>query len=82
MNVVPDQTIILGLHIFLDQKSLSWMGQKILMILPPPFPISPCFDLNSSLEVVWMFSESYSLFFVSFSFCFFSICLFVVVNLQ
>ena len=33
MNVAPDQTIILGLQIFLDHRSLSSIGQKILMIL-------------------------------------------------
>ena len=31
MNVAPDQTIILGLHIFLDHRSLSSIDQKILM---------------------------------------------------
>ena len=31
MNVVPDQTIILGLQIFLDHRSLSSIDQKILM---------------------------------------------------
>ena len=39
MNVAPDQTIIQGLQIFLDHRSSSSIGQKILMILPPPFPI-------------------------------------------
>ena len=38
MNVAQDQTIILGLHVLLDHISLSSMGQKILMILPPAFP--------------------------------------------
>ena len=33
MNVAPDQTIILGLLIFSDHRSLSSIGQKILMIL-------------------------------------------------
>ena len=33
MNVAPDQTIILGLQIFLDHKSLSSIGQKILIKL-------------------------------------------------
>ena len=33
MNVAPDQTIILGLQIFLDHRSLSSIGQKVLMIL-------------------------------------------------
>ena len=60
-----DQTIILGLHIFLDHRSLSSIGQKILMIL---------FPFSILLEVVWMFFESYSSYF-----CFFlpflSICL-------
>ena len=32
-----DQTKILGLPIFLGHISLSSIGQKILMILPPPF---------------------------------------------
>ena len=32
MNVAPDQTIILGLQIFLDHRSLSSIDQKILMI--------------------------------------------------
>ena len=53
MNVAPDQTIILGRQIFLDHRSLSSIGQKILMILHPPFLI-PLFDLGCSLEVVWM----------------------------
>ena len=30
MNVAPDQTIILGLQIFLDNRSLSSIDQKIL----------------------------------------------------
>ena len=35
-----DQTIILGLQIFLDKRSLSSVGQKILVILPPsPSPL-------------------------------------------
>ena len=38
-----DQTIILGLHIFLDHRSLSSIGQKLLMILPPPPSPSPRF---------------------------------------
>ena len=33
MNVAPHQTIILGLQIFLDNKSLSSISQKVLMIL-------------------------------------------------
>ena len=33
MNVAPDQTIILGLEIFLDHKSLSLIDQKILVAL-------------------------------------------------
>ena len=33
VNVAPDQAIILGLQIFLDHRSLSSIGQKILMIL-------------------------------------------------
>ena len=44
MNVAPDQTIIQGLQIFLDHRSSSSIGQKILMILhPPPFPKFPLF---------------------------------------
>ena len=31
MNVAPDQTIILGLQIFSDHRSLSLINQKILM---------------------------------------------------
>ena len=31
MNVAPDQTIILGLEIFLDHRSLSSIDQQILM---------------------------------------------------
>ena len=55
MNVAPDRTIILGLQIVLDHRSLSSIGQKILMILPPSSlspPHPPFFDLSSSLEVV------------------------------
>ena len=33
MNVAPDQTIIFGLQIFLDHRSLSSIGQTIVMIL-------------------------------------------------
>ena len=36
MNVAPDRTIILGLQIVLDHRSLSSIGRKILMILPGP----------------------------------------------
>ena len=53
MNVAPDETIILGLQIFLDHRSLNSMGQKILMILHPPSP-PPFFDLSSSMEVISM----------------------------
>ena len=35
-NEAPDQTIILGLQIVWDHRSLSSIGQKILMILPYP----------------------------------------------
>ena len=38
MNVAPDQTIILGLQIFLDHRSLSSIDQKILMTPPCPLP--------------------------------------------
>ena len=48
-----DETIILGLQIFLDHRSSRTIDQKILMALPPTF-----FDLKSSLEVVWRSSES------------------------
>ena len=44
MNVAPDQTIIQGLQIFLDHRSSSSIGQKILMILPPPLP-NPLFSI-------------------------------------
>ena len=37
-----DQTIILGLHICLDHRSLRSKGQKTLMILPP-LPHPPLF---------------------------------------
>ena len=33
MNVAPDQTIILGLQIFLDHRSLSSADQNILIII-------------------------------------------------
>ena len=73
-----DQTIILGLQIFLDYRSLSSIGQKILMMLPPPLLITPFFDLISSFEAVWMFSESYS---SSFRFLIFlPFCLFVFLS--
>ena len=73
-----DQTIILGLQIFLDYRSLSSIGQKILMMLPPPLLITPFLDLISSLEAVWMFSESYS---SSFRFLIFlPFCLFVFLS--
>ena len=45
MNVAPDQTIILGRQIFLDHRSLISIGQKILMILHPPFLI-PLFQFK------------------------------------
>ena len=42
MKEALDQTIIKGLQIFLDHRSLSSMEQKILMTPPPPpFPIPP-----------------------------------------
>ena len=34
MNVATDRKIIFGLQIVLDNRSLSSIGQKILMILP------------------------------------------------
>ena len=42
MNVAPDRTIILGLQIVLDHRSLSSIGQMILMIL-----------INEALWVGW-----------------------------
>ena len=33
MNVAPDQTIIFGLQIFLDHRSFSLIGQKILKMI-------------------------------------------------
>ena len=49
-----DQTIIIGVQMYLDHRSLSSIGQNILMTLhlPPP---SPPFYLSCSLEVIWMF---------------------------
>ena len=38
MNVAPDQT---GLQIFLDHRSLSSIGHKILMPVTPPPPPPP-----------------------------------------
>ena len=58
MNVATDQTIILGLQIFLDHRSLSSINQKILMTSPPNLPSpSSFFDLSWSFEVVWMSSS-------------------------
>ena len=54
MNVAPDQTIILGRQIFLDHQSLSSIGQKILMILHPPFPTHPFFDVGDDFDVIMM----------------------------
>ena len=71
MNVATDQTIILGLQIFLDHRSLSSINQKILMTSPPNLPSPSSFDLSWSFEVVWMSSESYSSSFVLLSFCVF-----------
>ena len=45
MNVAPDQTIIVGLQIFLDHRLLSSIGQKIMMIVPPPSPFPPFLPL-------------------------------------
>ena len=52
-----DQTIILGLHIFLIDHWVQYIKRfwRYCPSLHPPF-----YDLGSSLEVVWMFSESYS----------------------
>ena len=44
MNVAPDQTIIVGLQIFLDHRLLSSIGQKIMMMVPP-LPHFPLFYL-------------------------------------
>ena len=45
MNVAPDQTIMLGQQIFLDHRLLSSIGQKIMMMVPPPSPLSPFLPL-------------------------------------
>ena len=68
MNVAPDQTIILGLQIFLDHRSLNSVDQKILMT-PPPTPPHPPVSIFRSFEVVWMSSEYYSSSFVLLPFC-------------
>ena len=63
-----DQTIILGLTIFLDHRSSWTLDQEIC----PPSP--PFFDLRSWLEVIWMSWESYSSSFrplISLLFCLF-----------
>ena len=49
MNVAPNRTIIIGLQIVLDYRSLSSIGQKILMILLPP---SPTVFYSSSLSCI------------------------------
>ena len=41
MNVAPDQTIVLGLQIFLDHRSLSSINQKVLMTPPSETWSSP-----------------------------------------
>ena len=41
VNIAPEQTIIFGLQILLYHRSLSSIDQKILMTLPPHFPITP-----------------------------------------
>ena len=48
-----DQTIILGLQIFLDKRSLSSLGQKILVTLPPsPSPlVLPYLSIGGHLDV-------------------------------
>ena len=70
MNVVPNQTIILGLQVFLDHRSLSSIDQKFLMTPPPPpTPHPPFFDLSRPLEVICMSSETYSSSFVLLYFC-------------
>ena len=46
MNVAPNQTIILGLQIFLNHRSLSSINQKIL-ITSHPRPHPPFSDLST-----------------------------------
>ena len=48
MNVALVQTIILGLLIFLDHRSLSSIDQNILMTPPPPSPPIFCLVINLS----------------------------------
>ena len=81
MNIAPHQTIILGLQIFSDHRSLISIGQKILMILPP-LPHPPFFDLSISLEVFWMSFSLFIVFSSSYLSTFLSICLFVQANLS
>ena len=69
-NVAPDQTIILDRQIFIDHRSLSSIGQNILMILHP----LPLFNLSCSLEIIWMFSIHHLFVFLPF-------CLFLFVFL-
>ena len=45
MNVAPDQTIILGLQIFLGHRSLSSIDLKILMATPPTHLPNPPFSI-------------------------------------
>ena len=77
-----NQTIILGLEIFLDHRSLSSIDQKKLMTLSPsPDLPTPFFDLSRSLEVVWMSSEFYSSSFVLSSVCLSVFCLSVSISM-
>ena len=54
MNAAPDQTIILGLQIFLDHRSLSSIDQKILMTLPL-YSIRPfcLYIIHQQIEIWW-----------------------------
>ena len=61
MNVAPNQTIILGLQIFLDHRSLSSIDQKILMTLNfqslhhSAFLSFPLFKERKLSLSLWMF---------------------------
>ena len=66
-----DQTIILGLQIFLDYRSLSSIGQKILMMLPPPSSSPPFSILLVHLRPSGCFLSPIHHLFVFLSFCLF-----------
>ena len=53
MNVALDQTIISGRQIFFDHRSLSLIGQMILMILSPTPPLfRPKLFIGGLLDVL------------------------------